>query len=461
MLPSSSLIDLFQGWPSPALLPVSLIETAFEKVLADPELLVSSLLYGPDPGPPSLLNALAIFLAKFYSSPWTSPSRLTTTGGASQGLSCILQVFSDPIHTQRVYMVAPTYFLACRIFEDHGFVGRLKAVPEDEEGLDIDKLEELISQEDRAKGPPELQPLPFKRPLANQKVFKHIIYCVSTFSNPSGKSMSIARREQLVRLARRHDALVISDDVYDFLTWKPMTRFEASMPRLIDLDHFLDGGPSLPFGNVVSNCSFSKILGPGLRTGWTESTERFAEGLSQCGSTRSGGSPSQFTASMISELLRSGALEAYLSNVLIPTYQVRSAAMVAAVQEHLVPHGAVLGLMEQSCQGSPPVEGGYYVYLLLPEPIDAARFANLARHEENVVVGAGHVFEVWGDEGSVPAQSGVRLCFAWEEADQIVEGISRLGKVLAKLVAESPNCSSPPTGVGRRNYQSFTALTCP
>lgn len=157
MPPSSSLIDLFQGWPSPALLPTSLIKSASQSLLADPELSVPSLLYGPDSGPPSLLDALAPLLAKFYSSPWTSRSRLTTTGGASQGLSCILQAFSDPLYTQNVYMVAPTYFLACRIFEDHGFVGRLKAVPEDEEGIDIDRLDELITQDNRVKGRPGLQ----------------------------------------------------------------------------------------------------------------------------------------------------------------------------------------------------------------------------------------------------------------------------------------------------------------
>lgn len=145
---SSSLIDLFQGWPSPDLLPISLLKTASRSLLASPRLSVPSLLYGPDAGPPSLRDALAPLLAKFYSSPWTSQSRLTATGGASQGLACILQVFSDPLYTQNVYMVAPTYFLACRVFEDHGFVGRLKAVPEDDEGIDINRLEELISADD-------------------------------------------------------------------------------------------------------------------------------------------------------------------------------------------------------------------------------------------------------------------------------------------------------------------------
>lgn len=250
--------------------------------------------------------------------------------------------------------------------------------------------------------------------------------------------MSLRRREQLVHLARRYDALVISDDVYDFLNWKPTHLGGATMPRLVDIDHVLDGGVSSPFGNVVSNGSFSKILGPGLRTGWTESTELFAAGLSQCGSTRSGGSPSQFTAAIIAEVIRSGALEDYLNTELIPTYRHRSAAMVAAAQEYLVPHGARLDMAVQDfCNQRPlAVEGGYYVYFHLPQNVDAAKFAILAEQEENVIVGCGENFEVCGDEQSVPVKTGVRICFAWEDTYRIVEGVQRLGKVLAKIVAD-------------------------
>ena len=103
--------------------------------------------------------------------------------------------------------------------------------------------------------------------------------------------MSLLRRQQLVKLARAHDALVITDDVYDQLQWPATpTTSEASidtavLPRVVDVDKTLDGGPERPqadgFGNAVSNGSFSKIIGPGCRTGWAEGTEKFAWGLSQ------------------------------------------------------------------------------------------------------------------------------------------------------------------------------------
>jgi DNA-binding transcriptional MocR family regulator len=119
------------------------------------------------------------------------------------------------------------------------------------------------------------------------KIYKHVIYLTPTFANPSMKVVSLQRREQLVRLARRYDALIVSDDVYDFLQWPsdPSATLdahrEAPVPRLVDTDRYLDGGPADAWGNTVSNGSFSKLLGPGVRTGWAESSDRLSYGLSQ------------------------------------------------------------------------------------------------------------------------------------------------------------------------------------
>ena len=96
--------------------------------------------------------------------------------------------------------------------------------------------------------------------------------------------MTRTRREAVIRLARKFDALVVCDDVYDFLAWPETVKSEpigASLQRLVDIDRILDGGPPDPFGNVVSNGSFSKLLGPGCRVGLAEGTEAFICGLSQ------------------------------------------------------------------------------------------------------------------------------------------------------------------------------------
>jgi len=70
--------------------------------------------------------------------------RLCITGGASQNLACILQSFTDPGYTVAIWMAAPCYYLACPIFADAGFAGRLKAVPEDDDGIDLSYLEKAM-----------------------------------------------------------------------------------------------------------------------------------------------------------------------------------------------------------------------------------------------------------------------------------------------------------------------------
>lgn len=118
------------------------------------------------------------------------------------------------------------------------------------------------------------------------KIYKHVIYLTPTFANPSMKVVSLQRRESLVRLARRFDALIIADDVYDFLQWpsdpdSPDMKDKASIPRIVDIDGYLDGGCIDKFGHAISNGSFSKLVGPGMRVGWAEGTTKFAYGLSQ------------------------------------------------------------------------------------------------------------------------------------------------------------------------------------
>ena len=99
--------------------------------------------------------------------------------------------------------------------------------------------------------------------------------------------MSLDRRTALVRVARQYDALIVTDDVYDMLQWPSSPNSEkhhseqAYLPRVVDIDRYLEGGPVDEYGNAVSNGSFSKIVGPGCRTGWVEGTEQLAYGLSQ------------------------------------------------------------------------------------------------------------------------------------------------------------------------------------
>ncbi|KAL8705410.1 MAG: hypothetical protein Q9201_001482 [Fulgogasparrea decipioides] len=141
------LINLLRGWPNPSLLPAAQIKAASAAALSNPEVATSALLYGPDPGYEPLRKGIAGWLSRFYQlkAP-VAPERICITGGASQNLASLLQVFSDPLYTRNIWLVSPTYFRVCPIFHDNAFHGRLRSVPEDDEGIDVEFLRQRLHE---------------------------------------------------------------------------------------------------------------------------------------------------------------------------------------------------------------------------------------------------------------------------------------------------------------------------
>ncbi|KAK6437733.1 Valine--pyruvate aminotransferase [Oleoguttula sp. CCFEE 5521] len=441
-------INLLRGWPAPSLLPTSLVLTATQAALSSPSIARDALLYGPDPGYEPARVAIAAWLTAFYIPDTPTPAeRLCITGGASQNLGNVLSVYTDPEITRKIWIVAPAYFLAFRIFEDAGFGGRMKGVPERGDGVDLEMLEREMEKCEGEWQKKELEGgehRTFKSRRSWGKVYKHVIYCVPSFANPSSRTMSLECRRGLVKLARKFDALVVADDVYDFLQWPADTEESAQdgvmktahLPRLVDVDRSLDHGAEREgadgFGNTCSNGSFSKIAGPGIRCGWVEGTKNFAFGISQAGTTRSGGAPSQLTSTYVTYLVETGQLQEHIQKVLCPAYAARYASMMRAISTHLSPLGFTLP------QSDRDVVGGYFIWLGLPAGLMAVDLARVCKTEEDVIVAAGEMFEVPGDqEMTFPAH--IRLCFAWENEELLSEGVERIGKVTARLLKEMQN----------------------
>lgn len=255
--------------------------------------------------------------------------------------------------------------------------------------------------------------------------------------------MTLERRTALVHLARKHDALVISDDVYDSLQWSVARSLDTQdthlspipvLPRLCDIDMAL--GPSehdpYHFGNTVSNGSFSKIVAPGMRSGWAEGTPAFVYGLSQTGTTRSGGSPSQFGATLVCRLLKSGVLDSHLQATVVPNLQKRHAVLLQALGKYVAP----LGVQYNRASEDSATYGGYFVWLSLPECLDSEVIAEYAKKKENLIFGHGRMFEVSGDENSALFRHHVRLSFSWEPEEAIIDGVQRLGRAIKHHLVE-------------------------
>ncbi|KAG6007009.1 hypothetical protein E4U21_006529 [Claviceps maximensis] len=457
--PTTKPINLLFGCPSPSLFPSTHLLQGASSIVHSADKCADALIYGPDAGYAPLRASIATWLRHVYSpnedDDAVSFERICITGGASANLDNILTKFTEPGYTRAIWMVEPCYFLACPIFTDAGFGGRLRGVPEDEQGLDIGFLRSALRAMEGDDGRRHPSRPSLKTHQRYPKVYRHVIYAVPTFSNPSGKTMSLQRRRQLVRLARDYDALVVTDDVYDVLRWPERLDAKSSElgpvpPRIVDIDRSLDGGPKDEWGNAVSNGSFSKLIAPGVRTGWAEGTPSFTLALSTIGATISGGCPSHFTASLIDEMMSSGAFQAHLYDNIIPAYRSRSNVMRDAINTYLVPLGFKESTKlpyERSNEENTSIPesyavaaGGFFTFLLLPSdlPLSAADLAAQALDKYNLQFAIGTDMIVEGDEGSRQRAdgsfgNGIRLCWAWHTSDDIVEGIKRLKALVLEV----------------------------
>ncbi|KAE8146893.1 aminotransferase [Aspergillus avenaceus] len=436
MTVSRKQINFLRGWPTPGLLPTTLLSSASQRVLANQDEYTKMQEYGSCHGVTRLRKGLADWVGSHYG---VTPNleRICITGGASQNLVCILQCFSDVNYTRAVWVVAPCYHLACGIFEDNGFAGRLYAVHEDDEGIDLETFDRQL-QEFENQDKPNRDLKPFKQPSVERKLYRHLIYTVPTCSNPSGLTMSLSRREGLVRLARKYDGLVISDDVYDFLQWPltapvtPDRSAEMRLPRLCDIDRSM--GPSdndsRGFGHAVSNGSFSKMSGPSVRTGWAEASPPFITAIARTAATRSAGAPSQLCAAMLADVVENGQLQRFVDETVRPTLQRRHRLMMDAIDRHLSPLG--VKARTSSLNGFETF-GGYFVWLDMGGEVSTTFLAQVLKAEENVIIGHGQMFAVHGDEKRTNFTNSARLCFAWEAEQDIVDGIERIGQLLVRM----------------------------
>ena len=250
--------------------------------------------------------------------------------------------------------------------------------------------------------------------------------------------MSLTSRQGLVQIARKHNALIISDDIYDMLQWpsspaSTSSSRNAPLSRLVDIDRSLPPLASDPhhFGHALSNGSFSKIIAPGVRTGWVDASPSLAIALSTCGSTLAGGCPSGLMATIIAHLMHGGFLQAHVSKTLIPAYRRRRKLMVDAIERHLEPVGVVLTRISSAEEY---FVGGFFLWMKLPDGVKSSEVGKLAKEEENLIVSPGVTFGVVGDTKKGDFEQFLRLSFSYDDEANLVEGTVRLARVIRRLL---------------------------
>jgi 2-aminoadipate transaminase len=237
----------------------------------------------------------------------------------------------------------------------------------------------------------------------------NLVYCLPNFQNPSGVTLSGERRQELVEIAERHGVIIVEDDPYREL------RFEGEhLPRLITLAGA--GTEGAYDGEVISLGTFSKILAPGLRVGWVIAAAPVIRQLVQA---KQGTDlhTATFNQMIAYELLRSGALTEH-RRVIVDTYRHRRDVMLEALAESF-PAGATWTYPE----------GGMFLWITLPEGIDAAALLNQCV-EQQVAFVPGQAFHADGSGANT-----MRLNFSNADPEQIRDGIGRLGRALHHFLA--------------------------
>ena len=382
---SREIISFAGGLPAPELFPLSVFHQACSRVLAQSG--ETALQYGTTEGYRPLREFMAEMCGRGELD--LTAENVLVTASSQQALDLLGKLFLDPGNLAIVE--APTYVGALQAFHLYGT--ELRSVPIDNDGLRCDVLENMLQSRPK------------------------FVYTVPNFQNPSGVTLSLARRKQLIAAAEQYGVPIIEDDPYQEL------RFEGEdVPSLLALDHHTHGGR---LGNVIQLGTFSKILSPGLRLGWIIAP---ADIISRLVLLKQGTDlhTSTFTQMLAYEIVRDGFLDRHIPEIR-RVYGERCNVMLDALQEFF-PH---------EVRWTRP-RGGLFLWITLPENIDSRAVLETALLHDVAFVPGDAFFA-----NPEPGSHHMRLNFSNAAPERIQEGIRRLSNAVRQEIQGSKSLPVP------------------
>ncbi len=371
-------ISLVFGHPDATTLPVDDLGAAAKVVLRGPQARLA-LQYGPEQGSPALIDYLVEKLRR-EEGLTLSHDDLMIVAGSTHAVDMVARLYAG--HDGVVLVESPTYHDSVNVFRDHD--ADLRPVPIDGHGLVVEALAAQLAELAREGKPPRL------------------LYTIPNFQNPSGVTLTSARREAILALAREHDFLIVEDDVYRDLA------FEGEVPPSF---YALAGGQG-----VLRIGSFSKIVAAGLRLGWLIAMPEHIQRFVHCGTMQMGGGANPLVANIMAEYCRAGHLEPHVAR-LRQVYRHRRDVTLAALERHM-PCGVTW---------TQP-RGGFFVWLTLPEGVNVGPLREMAREQGVLFVPGTGFFAGGGGERNL------RLAFSFVPPDEIERGIAILALVVREMM---------------------------
>ncbi len=356
------VINLAGGLPAPELFPIEQLQGCMLDVVRK---------YGPTAFQYSLSMGVVKLreeIAKRATARGTVSTKdnILITSGAQQAIELIARAFIEP--GDYILTENPTYLGALQAF--NYYRAKYTTAEMDHEGMIIDQVE--------------------------QKIKKHnpkFIYTVSNFQNPTGITMSLERRKQLVALASQYNIPIIDDNPYGDI------RFEGEHVQTLK---------SIGGDEVIALRTFSKIISPGMRIGWMNSPVDILthfEKVKQCTDLHSG----TFNQYMIYEFLSQGMLEPHL-DLVCADYKNKRDVMLDAMKKYF-PDGI---------SWTEP-EGGLFLWVELPKHLSAKELLPKAI-DLKVAYVYGQPFFPNGE-----GENTLRLNYCNASPKKLEEGIKRLG----------------------------------
>lgn len=369
------IISFAGGLPATESFPVEDLKEVIHEVMENEAAMV--LQYGTTEGDP-LLRKLILEHSKEYGVE-TNEENLLVTSASQQGLDLVGKVLINRGDT--VVVGLPTYLGGLGAFLGHG--AKLVGVPLDGDGMIPEKLEETLEK------------------LKQEGTKPKFLYIIPDFQNPAGVTIPNARRRVILELARKYDILILEDSPYREL------RFEGEHQ---DTFYSMDGT-----GHVILLGTFSKIFVPGFRIGWVLAHKHIIEkmiimkqGIDVCSSP--------FNQRIAARFIEKGYLGKSIKKI-ICLYREKRDIMLDAFEKY----------MPEGVTWTTP-QGGLFLFLHLPEHLDAEMLLAKAIEKKVAYVAGTHFF----CDGS--GKHTARINFSYASKEDNVEGVKRLAELFKKEI---------------------------
>jgi len=369
------MISFGGGFPAPEVFPIEKFKEASDTVLS--ECGKQALQYGQTEGYQPLRELIAHNASKYGIQ--VSADNVLITTGSQQALDLFGKIFIN--RGDRVLVESPTYLGAIQAWNAYGV--SYVTIDADDDGMQTEQLKELIN--------------------TNIK----FIYALPNFQNPTGTTLPLERRKQLIEIANQHGVPIIEDDPYGQL------RYEGShLPPVVVLDDEIRSKEFPVYsGNVIYTSTFSKILAPGLRLAWVVAPVEVIKKLVQAkqGTDLNTSTLNQYLAY---ELAKSPWMHEHILTIR-SVYRERRDVMLKALEDY----------MPEGTHWTKP-KGGLFLWVALPKGYDTTKIFPKAIEEKVAYVPGAPFHPNGGGENTM------RLNFSASKPEQILEGIQRLSKVI-------------------------------